>query len=184
MTDGDATPGRGTAGRDGPASRASPSRGDGDRDGERAVASPVVTTTVRLLTPFVVTFGLFTMFHGTSSVGGGFQGGVVVAAGVVTVAFSFGIDQARQWLDDGVLTLFVVSGVVTFAVVAVGGVLLGTTFLGLEAYRTATGVEKAVVYAVELVELGIGATVATTILVMVTQLGRASSGDEGGGPRR
>jgi multicomponent Na+:H+ antiporter subunit B len=129
--------------------------------------SPVVTRTVRLLTPFVVTFGLFTMFHGTSSVGGGFQGGVVVAAGIIVVAFSFGIDQTRRWLSGASITGFAVSGVLVFALVAVGALAFGGTVLELAAYP----VPKAVVYGIELVELGIGATVATTLLAMFLQLG-------------
>lgn len=130
--------------------------------------SPVVTTTVRLLTPFVVTFGLFTMFHGTSSVGGGFQGGVVVAAAVVTVAFAFGLDQTGRWLSAPATTGFAVSGVLVFAVVATGSLAFGRSFLDLSAYP----VSKAVVYGIELVELGIGATVATTVVVLFVQLGR------------
>ncbi|WP_435348770.1 MnhB domain-containing protein [Haloarchaeobius sp. HRN-SO-5] len=133
----------------------------------RPLDSPVVTKTVRLTTPFVVTFGLFTMFHGTSSVGGGFQGGVVVAAGIITVAFSFGLTQTRRWLSAPTLTWLAVSGVLVFATVATVAILFGGEFLDLSAYP----VPKAVVYGVELVELGIGATVATTILVMVLQLG-------------
>jgi multicomponent Na+:H+ antiporter subunit B len=129
-----------------------------------------VTRTVRLLTPFVVTFGLFTMFHGTSSVGGGFQGGVVVAAGIIAIAFSFGIDQTSDWLDASAVTGFATSGVVVFAGVAVGALAFGGPYLDLSVYP----VPKAIVYGVELVELGIGATVATTVLVMFLQLGRGA----------
>jgi multicomponent Na+:H+ antiporter subunit B len=125
-----------------------------------------VTATVRLLTPFVLTFGLFTMFHGTSSVGGGFQGGVVAAAALVAVAFAFGADQTRRWLDAGALTGLAASGVLVFAAVATGALLLGAPFLDLGAYP----IPKAVVYGVELVELGIGATVAATVLVLFLQL--------------
>lgn len=128
--------------------------------------SPVVTQTVRLLTPFIVVFGLFTMFHGTSSVGGGFQGGVTVAAGIITIAFAFGVDQTRAWLNDAAVTWLDVSGLLVFALVAGGALVFGRPFLDLTAYP----VEKAVVYGVELVELGIGATVATTVIVLFLQL--------------
>ena len=53
-------------------------------------------------------------------------------------------------------------------VVATGAVLFGGVFLDLSAYP----VTKAVVYGIELVELGIGATVAATIVVMFLQLAR------------
>ena len=37
--------------------------------------STVIMTTVRLVAPFVFTYGLFIMFHGADTAGGGFQGG-------------------------------------------------------------------------------------------------------------
>jgi multicomponent Na+:H+ antiporter subunit B len=142
------------------------------RERERRAAggpleSPVVAKTVRLLTPLVLTYGLFTMFHGTSSVGGGFQGGVIVAAGVVAVAFAFGVDQTGRWLDSGALVAVATAGVFAFAAVALGSVALGAPFLDLATYP----VPKAVVYGVELVEVGIGTTVAATVLVMFLELG-------------
>jgi len=132
------------------------------------IDSPVVTATVRLVTPFVLTFGLFTAFHGTSSVGGGFQGGVVVAASIVLVLFSFGLDRTLRWLDTTAMTVLAVGGVLVFAGVAVAAIGFGGPYLDLSAYP----VPKAVVYGVELIELGIGATVATAIVAMVVEVGR------------
>ena len=145
-------------------------RDDGTGSGTvvSGIDSPVVTTTVRLVTPFVFTFGLFTAFHGTSSVGGGFQGGVVVAASVVLVLFTFGLDRTLRWLDTAAITGFAVGGVVVLALVAVAPILFGGPYLDLAAYP----VPKAVVYGVELIELGIGATVATAIVAMVVEVGR------------
>jgi multicomponent Na+:H+ antiporter subunit B len=128
--------------------------------------SPVVTTTVRLLAPFVLTYGLFTLFHGTSSVGGGFQGGVVAAAMVVTVAFAFGIRQTAEWLDDRALAATVASGMVVFGVVATLGVVFGGTFLQLDVLP----IPKATVYATEAIEIGIGATVAAVIVVLFVRI--------------
>lgn len=142
--------------------------GVGSRTVVSGIDSPVVTATVRLVTPFVLTFGLFTAFHGTSSVGGGFQGGVIVAASVVLVLFTFGLDRTLRWLDTTAITGLVVGGVVVFAGVAVAAIVFGGPYLDLPAYP----VPKAVVYGVELIELGIGTTVATAIVAMVVEVGR------------
>jgi multicomponent Na+:H+ antiporter subunit B len=133
--------------------------------------SPVVTTTVRLLAPFVLTFGLFTMFHGTSSVGGGFQGGVVSAAMVITVAFALGLAPTANWIDARVLGVLVASGVVVFGVVALAGVAFGGAFLQLDVLP----IPKPTVYATEAIEVGIGATVGAVIVVLFVRIG------EGGG---
>jgi multicomponent Na+:H+ antiporter subunit B len=131
----------------------------------------VVTATVRLVAPFVLTLGLFTMFHGTSSVGGGFQGGVVVASMLVTVAFAFGVGQTWRWLSRAGLLALAVAGVLVFGAVAGGSLLLGESFLELGAYP----VEKAVVYGTEAVELGIGATVAATVSVLFFEIAGAAA---------
>ena len=128
--------------------------------------SPVVTTTVRLLAPFVLTYGLFTLFHGTSSVGGGFQGGVVAAAMVVTVAFALGIRQTAAWLDRRALAALVVAGPLVFGVVALAGIALGGAFLQFDVLP----IPKATVYATEAIEVGIGATVAAVIVVLFVRM--------------
>jgi multicomponent Na+:H+ antiporter subunit B len=128
--------------------------------------SPVVTTTVRLLAPGVLTYGLFTLFHGTSSVGGGFQGGVIAAAMVVTVAFALGIRRTAAWLDRRALSALVAAGPVVFGVVALAGVALGGAFLQLDVLP----IPKATVYATEAIEVGIGATVAAVIVVLFVRI--------------
>jgi len=142
---------------------------------DRAVDSVVVTQTVRLLSPFVFTYGLYTMFHGASSVGGGFQGGVVVASVVVTLAFAFGIDQTGDWLDRGLLTGAAVLGVLSFALVGLGPL----AFDGVSFEFTAYPGEKGALYAVEAVEVAIGVTVAATVTILFFEL--SGGFDERGG---
>lgn len=125
--------------------------------------SVVVTRSVRLLVPFVLTFGLYTMFHGTASVGGGFQGGVVVGATIVTLAFAFGPDQVGEWLRERDVLAVATTGVVAFALVGVLTVLLGGRFLDFGVLP----LTKAFVYGVEFVEVGIGVTVAATVVVLL-----------------
>lgn len=128
--------------------------------------SPVVTTTVRLLSPFVLTFALFTLFHGTSSVGGGFQGGVVAAATVVMLAFAVGVEATVEWLSAGRLLALVVAGPLVFGVVALSGIVAGGAFLQFDLLP----IPKASVYATEAIELGIGATVGSVIVVLFVAL--------------
>jgi len=128
--------------------------------------SPVVTTTVRLLAPFVLTYGLFTLFHGTTSVGGGFQGGVIAATMVIMVAFAVGIERTAAWLDRRALAALVVAGPVVFGAVALLGVAFGGAFLQLDVLP----IPKATVYATEAIEIGIGATVAAVIVVLFVRI--------------
>lgn len=134
--------------------------------------SLVVTRTVRAVVPFVVTYGIFTMLHGTKSVGGGFQGGVVVAAGIITLAFAFGVGQTQAALSPRLLTWVAAGGIALFAFVAAASLALGGTFLDANVYA-GLSIPSAAVYAVELVEIGIGVTVASVIVLMFFTIARA-----------
>lgn len=132
----------------------------------RRANSPVITATVRVLSPFVLTFALFTLFHGTSSVGGGFQGGVVAASVVVMLVFAFGVQETVAWIRSSWLVGLVVAAPVVFGAVALAGIASGGAFLQFDRLP----IPKASVYATEAIEIGIGATVAAVVIVLFVAL--------------
>lgn len=142
------------------------------------VESPIIMTTVRVVAPFVLTFGLFIMLHGADSPGGGFQGGVIAATVVMMTAFAFGIDATRGWLDARAIVGLMSVGVLTFAGIGLGSILLGGAFLEYQTYPIA----HASKYGIELVELAIGAIVAGVVvgLFFVLSAGFGHAIDEGG----
>ena len=70
------------------------------------VESQIIMSTVRIVAPFALTYGLFLMFHGSDSPGGSFQGGAIVGSTVLMIAFAFGIvsRSARLVLDPALWT--------------------------------------------------------------------------------
>ncbi|WP_152040346.1 MnhB domain-containing protein [Salinigranum salinum] len=144
------------------------------------VESPIIMTTVRLITPFVFTFGLFVMFHGADSSGGGFQGGVIVGTVILMLGLAFGIETTRRWVGPELLVALVGVGVLAFVLIGLGSVLLGGDFLQYTTY----GIKDASKYGIELVELSIGLIVAGVVsgLLFVIAAGmRSDGGDESGG---
>lgn len=131
-----------------------------DRQRRPYVESPVIMTTVRVLSPFVMTYGLFVMFHGADSSGGGFQGGTIVAAMVIMLAFAYGIQPTTRWLSNNVLIGLGGIGVLTFVGIGLGAILLGGAFLEYVRYGGVTAAK----YGIELVELSIGAIVASVLV--------------------
>jgi multicomponent Na+:H+ antiporter subunit B len=125
--------------------------------------STVIMTTVRLIAPFVLTYGLFVMFHGADSSGGGFQGGAIVAATIIMVAFAFGIEPTRRWFVNSAVVGLAAGGVLAFALIGIGPLLLDGNFLEYAVYDTAFGFKKATKYGIEGVELGVGAVVSGII---------------------
>lgn len=141
------------------------------------VESTIIMTTVRVVLPFVFTFGLFVMFHGAESAGGGFQGGVIIGASVVMVAFAFGIDPTREWLNETVLRGVVIAGVVAFLLIGLGPMLLGGVFLEYSSY----GFDHASKYGIEAVELAIGGIVSGGVVALFFALGSGLGGEGGSG---
>lgn len=122
------------------------------------VESPIIMTTVRIITPFIFTFGLFVMFHGADSSGGGFQGGVIVGTVLFMLSIAFGIESVRIWVNPKVLIVLISLGVFAFLLVGVGSVVLGGGFLEYDVYD----VPQSTKYGIEVVELAIGLVVAGT----------------------
>lgn len=140
------------------------------------VESTIIMTTVRIIVPFVLTLGLYVMFHGADSAGGGFQGGAIAGTVILMLVFAFGIEPVRDWLDAAALVGLIASGAAVFLLVGIGSVLLGGEFLQYTAY----GIHHASRYGIELVELGIGAIVAGVITGLFFALATGFEGIEGG----
>ncbi len=101
--------------------------------------SQVIMTTVKIVSPFVLTYGLFITFHGADTPGGGFQGGAIMASMILMIAFAFGIESTRRWLSNRAVVGLGVFGVLAFSAIAVGPLLLGGSFLEYGQYETVLG---------------------------------------------
>ena len=71
----------------------------------------VIRVVGKLLTPFILLFGLYVQFHGDFGPGGGFQAGVIFASAFVLYALIYGVDKAREILPDDVLRVGIALGV-------------------------------------------------------------------------
>jgi multicomponent Na+:H+ antiporter subunit B len=140
------------------------------------VESVIIMTTVRVIAPFVFTYGLFVMFHGADSPGGGFQGGVLVGAVIVMIGFAFGVDPTRQWVANDVVVGLAAIGALTFVGVGLGSLLRGGAFLEYRAYEGL--VPHASKYLIELVELSIGAIVGAVVVGLYFSLAAGFRADE------
>ena len=83
----------------------------------------------RLMIPSILLFALYVQFHGDFGPGGGFQAGVIVAAGIVFYALIYGVTATRRLVPDRVVETMVASGVLIYAGVGFAGLLLGGHYL-------------------------------------------------------
>ena len=137
------------------------------------VESPIIMATVRVVAPFVFTFGLFVMFHGADSAGGGFQGGVIVSTVVLMLAVAFGVESTRDWVTPERLVALVGFGVgvvllLGFVTVALGGGFLEYGVVPIPHFTK---------YGIELFELGIGVIVSGIVTGLFFGLAAGATGE-------
>jgi len=132
--------------------------------------SPVVMTSVRVIALFSLTYGIFVTVHGAESPGGGFQGGVIIASTVILIAFAFGVEPTIEWTDERVLAGLFATGVLAFGAAAVFTLPFGGSLLRVDALPGSTK------YAIEAVEVFIGAVVAGVVTSLFFSLSE-SGGD-------
>ncbi|HAK56855.1 MAG: MnhB domain-containing protein [Vicinamibacterales bacterium] len=94
--------------------------------------SPALDAASRLMTPFMLMFGAYVVVHGHDSPGGGFQGGVIIAACLILVRLVRG--RAAGWVmppETAVVLLCTGAGI--FAGVGLLGPIFGGHFLDYSA---------------------------------------------------
>jgi multicomponent Na+:H+ antiporter subunit B len=80
----------------------------------------------RLLSPIILIFGLYIMIYGHLSVGGGFQGGVIIASGILLLLISSNQFQ----ISHKVVEIFETLAGVSYVLIGLVGLLVMDSFLG------------------------------------------------------
>ena len=119
----------------------------------------------KALVPFILLFALYVQFHGDYGPGGGFQAGVIFAAGLILHALIFGLDELRTAIPLVVVEIGIALGALLYGGAGVASMLLGSEFLDygvLDGHDPAHGQHLGIL----LVELGVGITV-TFVMVAI-----------------
>ena len=118
----------------------------------------------KLFIPFIFIFGLYVQFHGDFGPGGGFQAGVIMAAGVILYAIIYGLNAAQRAVPKRLVEFLVPVGVLIFAGVGVWGLLAGGNYLDYSVlhHDPVHGQERGVFW----VEIGVLVTVSSTMITI------------------
>lgn len=116
----------------------------------------------KLLIPFILLFALYVQFHGDYGPGGGFQAGVIFAAGIILYTLVFGLDRSRETFSERVIEWFVAGGLLLYIAVGLSGILGDRNFLDYSVLASdpVAGQHLGIL----LVELGVGITVAAVVV--------------------
>ena len=103
----------------------------------------IIESVSRLTVPFIQLFGLYVIAHGHSSPGGGFQGGVIIAAAVILLVLAFSWQEAYQRFSERTLAVLAAMGVLIYVGTGLACVLAGGHFLEFGALANWTGGDPA-----------------------------------------
>ena len=124
----------------------------------------IVKVIARLLIPLILIFAMYVQAHGDYGPGGGFQAGVIFAAGFILYGLVFDLDRAREVARPAWLPVLMSVGLLLYAGVGIDGLLLGGHFLEYDvlAKDPVHGQHLGII----LVEFGVGITVAAVMVAI------------------
>jgi multicomponent Na+:H+ antiporter subunit B len=127
----------------------------------------ILRVVTKILLPYIILFAFYVQFHGDFGPGGGFQAGVIFAAGIILYSLVFGLTAARRVVSPIAVEVLIAVGVLIFAGTGLASILLGGKFLdyGVFEHHVLPGIiPHGQHLGIFLVEAGVGVTVAAVMI--------------------
>jgi len=128
------------------------------------IDNPVLRIVAKIIIPMILLFALYVQFHGDFGPGGGFQAGVIFAAGFILYGLVFGTEALRSAVPPNILRLLIAVGLLLFAGVGVVTMLAGSDYLAYNALaqNPVAGQHLGIL----VVEFGVGVTVSAVMITI------------------
>lgn len=141
----------------------------------------IVQTSCRIIVPFCQLFALYVIAHGHHSPGGGFQGGVILAASIILFAISHNMRRSFTLISEKPAVLLCGLGVLIYAVTGALSLFFGANYLDYGALSRLFGIDPVAARSLGIlfVEIGVGITVMAVIITLYYNLASAGRHDEG-----
>ena len=123
----------------------------------------ILRVVAKMMIPLILIFALYVQFHGDYGPGG-FQAGVIFAAGIILYTMLFGLSLAQKVFKTEVIETLTALGVLLYAGVGFTCIFMGGNFLDYNVLRhdPVHGQHLGIL----LVELGVGITVAAVMITI------------------
>ncbi len=132
--------------------------------------SPILHVASRGIAPVIMLIGLYVFFHGHYSPGGGFQGGVLLAAGILLLRMTLGVNQSQMLMPTTLTLKLSAVGALIFAGTGVAAVLGGGNFLDYHFLPAWLEPVYLRYYGILFIEVGVTMTVMTTLIAIYDDL--------------
>lgn len=132
--------------------------------------NPIVSLVSRVVSPFIMLFALYVIFHGHYSPGGGFQGGTMLAAAVILVRLAAGREIAQLQFKKSWGTLLGSVGVFIYFFTGLFAMLMGGNFLNYGFLPLGTEPAATRGWGILFIEIGVGLAVMGILVAIYDDL--------------
>ncbi|MBN2199045.1 MAG: Na(+)/H(+) antiporter subunit B [Candidatus Aminicenantes bacterium] len=132
--------------------------------------NPIIDLISSLVAPFIMLFGLYVIFHGHYSPGGGFQGGTLLAASVILLRLSLGSELGQSQFPRRLGTPLASLGVLIYYGTGLAALILGGAFLnyGFIPFSALAPLRRS--WGILSVEIGVGLAVMAVLVAIYDDL--------------
>ena len=133
--------------------------------------NPIILMVSRVVSPFIMLFALYVIFHGHYSPGGGFQGGTIMAASLLLIRLAAGSEIAQLQFRSVLGTPLGALGVLVYFGTGFAAMLFGGEFLnyGFLPFAWLTPAELRSL-GILMVEIGVGMAVMAILVAIYDDL--------------
>lgn len=124
----------------------------------------ILRETAHILVPLILMYALYVQFHGEFGPGGGFQAGVIFAAGIIVYALIYGRARLQRVIPLRAAEALACIGVLLYGGTGLTALLVGGEFLDYSVFAEDQRMGQHV--GIWLVELGIGATIVGIVITV------------------
>ena len=123
----------------------------------------ILRIVAKILIPFILLFALYVQFHGDYGPGGGFQAGVIFAAGFILYGLIFGVDVLKKVIPGIYVEWLAASGVMLYMLVGIVDMFKDGEFLNYSVLLESSISGQHI--GILIIEFGVGITVAATMIL-------------------
>jgi len=134
----------------------------------------IIKTLARILVPFIQIYALYVIMHGHHSPGGGFQGGVILAASLILLMITHGVKDTQKRISEKAVAIFSSSGVFIYAGIGVVCLILAGNYLDYSNLAKLLHVDPAQARSLGIlgIEIGVGLSVMAVMFSVFFDISR------------
>ncbi len=139
----------------------------------RTKDNPILKLVSSTISPFIMVFALYVVFHGHYSPGGGFQGGTLLAAAVILIRLAAGIEKSQMLFNSNWATPLGSVGVLLYFGTGLVAMLMGGNFLNYHYLPLGTDEVMLRSNGILMVEVGVAIAVMAILISIFDDLSKA-----------